>query len=64
MEKNFIGVSRKTCFYVDLVNKNYGACINIKEVDKSEELIKEILESNKNTIQAWKKEWEKELENV
>ena len=57
MENNFISEWQQTCFYVNLESKIYGVCINIKDIDKSEELIKEILESNKDSIQAWKKEW-------
>lgn len=56
-EKNFISESHKTHFYVDLVNKTYGACINIKDLTRKDEIINEILESNKETIKAWEKEW-------
>lgn len=57
MENNFISEWQQTCFYVNLESKIYWVCINIKDIDKSEELTKEILESNKDSIQAWKKEW-------
>lgn len=57
MENNFISATMNTGFYVNLENKTYGVCVNIKDIDKSEELIKEIIESNKDSIQAWLKEW-------
>lgn len=57
MEKNFISENNQTHFYVDLVNKTYGVCINIKDLSKKDEIINEILESNKETIESWKKEW-------
>lgn len=57
MEKNFISESQKTYFYVDLVNKTYGVCINIKDLVKKDEIINKMRESNKETIEAWKKEW-------
>ena len=57
MENNFISATMNTGFYVNLENKTYGVCVNIKDIDKSKELIKEIIESNKDSIQAWLKEW-------
>lgn len=57
MENNFISATMNTGFYVNLESKTYGVCVNIKDIDKSEELIKEIIESNKDSIQAWLKEW-------
>ena len=57
MENNFISATMNTGFYVNLENKTYGVCVNIKDIDKSEELIKEIIESNKDSIEAWQKEW-------
>lgn len=57
MEKNFISESQKTYFYVDLVNKTYGVYINIKDLVRKDEIINKMRESNKETIEAWKKEW-------
>lgn len=57
MENNFISATMNTGFYVNLENKTYGVCINIKDIDKRKELIKEIIESNKDSIEAWQKEW-------
>ena len=57
MEKNFISKYQPTCFYVNLPAKQYGVCVNIKDIDKAEEIIKECLEQNKASIEAWKQEW-------
>lgn len=57
MEKNFISQYQPTCFYVNLPSKQYGVCVNIKDADKAEEIIKACLEQNKVSIEAWKKEW-------
>lgn len=57
MENNFVSSTMNTGFYVNLESKTYGVCINIKDIDKLEELIKEIIESNKDSIEAWQKEW-------
>lgn len=57
MERNFISPYQATCFYVNIEAKQYGVCVNIKDIDKAEEIIKECLEENKASIEAWKKEW-------
>lgn len=57
MEKNFISRYQATCFYVNLPAKQYGVYVNIKDIDRAEEIIKECLEQNKASIEAWKKEW-------
>ena len=57
MEKNFISEYQPTCFYVNMPDKQYGVYVNIKDIDKAEEIIKECLEQNKVSIEAWKKEW-------
>ncbi len=57
MEKNFISEYQPTCFYVNMPAKQYGVCVNIKDIDKAEEIIKECLEQNKASIEAWKQEW-------
>ena len=57
MENNFVSATMNTGFYVNLENKTYGIYINMKDIDKSEELIKEIIASNKDSIQAWQREW-------
>lgn len=44
MEKNFISRYQPTCFYVNMPEKQYGVCVNIKDIDKAEEIIKECLE--------------------
>lgn len=57
MEKNFISQYQATGFYVNLPSKQYGVCINIKDIDRKDEIIQHILEENKESIEAWKKEW-------
>lgn len=57
MEKNFISQYQPTCFYVNMPAKQYGVCVNIKDIDRAEEIIKECLEQNKVSIEAWKQEW-------
>ena len=58
MEKNFISEYQATCFYVNIPSKQYGVCINIKDIDRAGEITRECLEENKESIKAWKKEWE------
>ena len=57
MEKNFISKHQATCFYVNLQAKQYGVCINIKDIGKADKIIEEFLEENKKTIEAWKRRW-------
>lgn len=57
MEKNFISRYQPTCFYVNLEAKQYGVCVNIKDIDEAEEIIKQCLEQNKRSIEAWKELW-------
>ena len=64
MEKNFISQYQATSFYVNIPAKQYGVCINIRDIEKADEIIKEILEENKETIESWKKEWEVGVENA
>lgn len=60
MEKNYITEYQETCFYVSMPDKQYGVYINIKDIDKADEIIKGIYndEKTKRTIEALKKEWE------
>ena len=37
MENNFISLYQQTCFYVDLSAKQYGVCINVKDIDRKHE---------------------------
>ena len=57
MEKSFISLYQETGFYVIIPQKQYGVCVNIKDIDKADEIIRECLEQNKKCIEAWKKEW-------
>lgn len=61
MEKNYISKYQPTCFYVTFYKKQYGVCVNIKDIDRAEEIIKEGLEKNKECIAELKREWEEEL---
>lgn len=58
MEKNYINYLGNTCFYADMVDKEYGIKVSIEDTDKAEEIIREGLEKNKESIEAWKKLWE------
>ena len=59
MERNFISEFQETCFYVNLIQKEYGVCINIKDIDKKNEIMDYFYkdEKNKKSIEAWKNEW-------
>ncbi len=57
MEKNYVSQMQATCFYINIPAKQYGVCINIKDIDKAEEIIKKCLEENKESIEAWKRKW-------
>ena len=58
MERNFISQYQATGFYVNLESHTYGVCINIKDIDRKDEIIQQILEKNKESIKAWTREWE------
>lgn len=60
MEKNYISETQGTYFYVDIVEKKYGVVININDIDRVDEIIKHFYndERNKQSIEAWKREWE------
>lgn len=57
MEKNYISEYESTHFYISLVNKTYGVCINIKDIDKTEEIIQHFKEDRKEQIESWKRNW-------
>ena len=57
MEKNYISEHIETCFYIDWTNKTYGVCINIKDLEKAEEIIQYFRKDRKMQIEAWKQEW-------
>lgn len=63
MEKNFVSEYQSTCFYVNLTARQYGVCINIKDIDKREEIMNWFYndEMNKRSIEEWKKEWKTEV---
>jgi hypothetical protein len=57
MEVNFISEYQATGFYVNLESKTYGVCINIKDVDRAQEIINYFKKTRKQQIEAWKQEW-------
>lgn len=57
MEKNFINWPGPTGFYVNLEGVTYGVLVNIKESEIAEKIIAQVLEENKECIEAWKREW-------
>lgn len=60
MEKNYISEIEDTHFFVKIASKIYGVCINIKDLDRAEEIINYFKETRKEQIKAWKKEWQQE----
>lgn len=57
MEVNFISEWQATGFYVNLESKTYGVCINIKDVDRAQEIIEYFKKTRKQQIDVWKQEW-------
>lgn len=62
MEKNYISEYAETYFYIDLEDKTYGVCINIKDIDRKDEIMNYFYnnEKMKRQIEAWKREWQQE----
>ena len=60
MEKNYISEIEDTHFFIKITRKTYGVCINIKDLDRAEEIINYFKETRKEQIEAWKKEWQQE----
>ena len=57
MEKNHISAIMQTCFYVNIEAKQYGVIINIKDIERAEEIIQYFKTTRKEQINAWQKEW-------
>lgn len=57
MEKNYISTIMQTYFYVNIEAKQYGVVINIKDIEKAEEIIQYFKTTRKEQINAWQKEW-------
>ncbi len=57
MEKNYISEYIETCFYIDHANKKYGVCINVKDLDRAEEIKRYFKETEKERIKAWQHLW-------
>lgn len=60
MEKNFILEYQPTSFYLNIPSKQYGVCINIKDIDRKEEIINYFRKTKKEQIEAWKNLWQEE----
>ena len=60
MEKNYISEIEDTHFFIKITRKTYGVCINIKDLDRAEEIINYFKETRKEQIEAWQKEWQQE----
>lgn len=57
MEKNYISEYKQTHFYVNITKKIYGVCINIKDLEKKEEIINHFLTTRKEQINSWLQSW-------
>ncbi|MCI8760411.1 MAG: hypothetical protein HFJ34_04750 [Clostridia bacterium] len=60
MEKNYISEYAETYFYIDLEDRIYGVCINIKDIDRKDEIMNYFYnnEKTKRQIGVWKREWQ------
>ena len=58
MEKNYISEIEDTHFFIKITKKIYGVCINIKDLDRAEEIINYFKNTRKEQIEAWKREWQ------
>ena len=41
-----------------ITKKIYGVCINIRDLDRAEEIIDYFKNARKEQIEAWKREWQ------
>ena len=57
-EYNYISRHEDTHFYMSIATKpiKYGVCINIKDIDKMDHIIKEFMKSEKPRLEAWRKD--------
>ena len=60
MEKNYISEIEDTHFFIKITKKFYGVCINIRDLDRAEEIIDYFKNTRKEQIEAWKREWQQE----
>lgn len=60
MEKNYISEIEDTHFFIKITKKIYGVCINIRDLDRAEEIIDYFKNTRKEQIEAWKREWQQE----
>lgn len=57
-EYNYISKIEQTHFYMTFASKplKYGVCINIKDLDKSKEIIEKFKIEEKPRLEAWRKD--------
>ena len=52
MEKNYISEIEDTHFFIKITKKIYGVCINIRDLDRAEEIIDYFKNARKEQIEA------------
>lgn len=57
MERNYISEWQATGFYANIESKIYGVCINIKDIDRADEIINYFRKTRKQQIEGWLQEW-------
>lgn len=57
MEENYISKYECTHWYLNLIKKTYGVCINIRDLNKANDIIKHFRDDRQEQINAWKQEW-------
>ena len=57
-EYNYISEYQQTCFYMRVDTKpiKYGVCINVKDIQKVNEIINSFRKEQKACLEAWRKE--------
>lgn len=55
MEKNYISEIEDTHFFIKITRKTYGVCINIKDLDRAEEIINYFKETRKRANRSLEK---------
>lgn len=61
MEENYISKYEDTHWYTNFIKKTYGVCINIKDVHKTEKILKKFRKDHKIQIDSLKKEWKESV---
>lgn len=60
MNKNYVSQIEPTHFYVNIVRKLYGVCINSKDLSEKDKIIQYFEKTRKQQIEAWEKQWREE----